>query len=341
MKNEKTSKAESDKALKESEKISKQALKELETEHGIKIDPNPLGIGGFAAVFMAMKDDKRFAIKVIKYSGDENKKARIKEWAKNEALICNNLKHKNTVRAYRVYDLSDAKAIVLELASNKDLNFLCSLFYSNKLFKTHFSHMSESLIRFFFAQIYSSMDYLYQMCFLHSDIKLENFLLTRNFTVKLSDFALSVNIRSNNEFKLSTAGTTTYMAPEIYQGVVSLNDKQAFKIDYYAIGCCLYRLYTGKHVVNVEQDGKTVKLDNLINRLNEIKQGSFSRKGSPELEKLILKLLDPNIDKRGDLSDIKCDWLYKNEHLIRNIHESNDSDYLKFILELQKLDDLK
>jgi serine/threonine protein kinase len=325
---------------KNSDKISYIAIEELEKQHKITFldSAKLLGMGGFAAVFAVKIYEKLYAIKVINYSGDEIRKARIKQWANNEAAICNSLRHKNTVRAYCVYDLTDAKAIVLEMAINKDLNYFYGLFNNNKLFKPQFSHMSESLIMFFFTQMYNALEYLFQMDLFHGDIKLENFLLTRNFTIKLTDFALSVNVKSNNEFKLSTAGTTTYMAPEIFQGVMSLNDKLAYKIDYYALGCCLYRLLTGKHVVNVEADGKTVKLENLIIRLNEI-MNEFQNPS--ELEKLILKLLNPNLEKRGDLSHIRCIFPLKNDNIRRNVIESYDNDYLKTMLELQKMDDVK
>ena len=246
----------------------------------------------------------------------------------------------------------------MELAINKDLNYLISVFYSNKLFNTSmvkellcnndnnkknhhwFFNLSETFIRFFVVQIINSFDYLYKMSFVHCDIKPDNFLLSRNFQIKLTDFALSNSVNFNNVFHLSSAGTIVYMPPENFE-IKQVPGKDAFKIDYYALGVMLYKFYTGKQLINPNQD-KKITCEQLREAIKKAKSDFKEFNPSENFLKLFYCLIDPEFKSRANIEDIKKNiWLYENENLIRNCHENHDGDYLKFLLELNKIDYIK
>jgi len=126
-------------------------------------------------------------------------------------------------------------------------------------------YMSENLIRFFFTQLLSAMDYLRKMSFLHRDIKLDNLLLMKNFQLKLSDFALSTAVPSGGDFKLSNSGTGIYMGPECFSGVKSVFTKEAYKLDYYSLGMILHKMLLNDFVIKPNEN-KHIDYQELIKK---------------------------------------------------------------------------
>lgn len=76
---------------------------------------------------------------------------------------------------------------------------------------------SEAAGRFFFKQFIDGLDHLHQNNVGHRDIKLENILLTKDLTVKISDFGFASPLikRDGSDIMTSVIGTTSTMAPEI------------------------------------------------------------------------------------------------------------------------------
>ena len=50
------------------------------------------------------------------------------------------------------------------------------------------------------------------------DIKLENLLLDRNFTIKLCDFGWTASEDKDNDYRSVRAGSIAYMSPESLRG---------------------------------------------------------------------------------------------------------------------------
>ena len=67
----------------------------------------------------------------------------------------------------------------------------------------------------------------------HRDLKPDNLLVTPDFKVKLIDFGLSKDY--TNEVLMTKAGSTPYMAPEIFN-----NNVYDEKCDIWSIGIILY-----------------------------------------------------------------------------------------------------
>ncbi len=79
----------------------------------------------------------------------------------------------------------------------------------------------------------------------HRDIKPNNILLGSQGQIKLADFGLAAwNRESGNHSSMAgaTVGTLCYMAPE---AMVS-PDQVDWRVDVYALGCILYRVFTGR-----------------------------------------------------------------------------------------------
>ena len=242
-------------------------LVKLQQQSGIIIDKKPIAKGGFSYVFVGTKDKRTIAIKATctKVTTSDEAQTKIKIWTKNDLTVTGNLKNRNCVRCLGIFEFPYSSIILQEYAPNKDMSHLTHLFYSGELFKQvnvkpfkaensdlekkfneryrWYFYISESFVRYFFIQITSALLYLRKMSFLHRDIKLENLLLTKTFQVKLTDFALSTALPSAGVFELSSAGTSIYMPPECLDPEKKdVLAKEAFKIDYYALGVILHKM---------------------------------------------------------------------------------------------------
>lgn len=70
----------------------------------------------------------------------------------------------------------------------------------------------------------------------HRDIKPDNILIDKNYTLKIVDFGLSAWINSNKKMD-TEIGTLPYMAPEIYTG-----SYVGSEVDIFATGVILFIL---------------------------------------------------------------------------------------------------
>lgn len=117
-------------------------------------------------------------------------------------------------------------------------------------------------------QVFQALAYLHRRGILHRDIKPSN-LLQADGKVKLLDFGLSVARGEVSDSDDITAGTLSYMAPEIIQGKAPSEAS-----DLYALGVIAYELLTGKHpfkntnvnqmvddILHAPPDFERVKLD--------------------------------------------------------------------------------
>jgi serine/threonine protein kinase len=311
----------------------------------------PFGKGGYSEVYFGKtKQMMRLALKVsyLKENVEEHKRNQYESSIKNEANITANLRHKNCIRAFGMYKEAHTTFVVLECALNKDLSFLTSLFYKQQLFQIRkgnsniMHHLSENLIKFFMTQVIDSLNYLREMNAVHNDLKLENILLMKNFQAKLADFALTAVLPQAGDYILSSAGTAVYMAPELQSDRRTVLAKDAFKIDYYSLAIMIHKMFYNEFIIKPNEK-KMVSHSDLIKKLKEIaekRENYFNKDGrkmSDDLLFLMLKLLDPNIETRSDLSEIKTSkWVKKDQEFLKNKYEENPNDVMKFLLEMQK-----
>jgi len=93
----------------------------------------------------------------------------------------------------------------------------------------------DRLIRTFFLQLISALEYLHENGMAHLDLKLENLMLGDHFQLKLIDFDLAWK---EGDDRVTTKGTKYYRAPEIMKQTCT--DPQ--KADIYSAGIILFVL---------------------------------------------------------------------------------------------------
>lgn len=97
---------------------------------------------------------------------------------------------------------------------------------------------NEKLVRTYFHQLVSAVEYLHSKGIAHLDIKLENLLLGEDYLLKLADFDQSQLLDEKN---LLSRGSPSFRALEVIKGEC----KDFAAADVYSMGIILYALATG------------------------------------------------------------------------------------------------
>ncbi|MGH0178202.1 UNVERIFIED_CONTAM: hypothetical protein FKN15_077268 [Acipenser sinensis] len=210
----------------------------------------------------------------------------ISRFLPRELQIAQKLDHKNIIKVYEVYKSEDGKiGLVMELAERGDL----------------FEHiskggpLSERQAKDLFGQLAESVRHCHENGVTHRDLKCENTLLDKNFSLKLADFGFAKLVPPNSE-ELSTTfcGSTAYAAPEVLKG--SPHDSR--KSDTWSMGVVLYVMLSGHLPFDdtnipkmLSQQEKGISLDHLSNH-------------SPDCKDLLLTMLTYNIQQRPFIGGI-------------------------------------
>ena len=198
------------------------------------IDANPIGAGGFGAVFR-IRDKRVFNEYVLKMISKQKTEKKYFDKEKNFLL---KVKGTNIVKLIDYYedDKSDYYYFVFEKMEG-DLQQLLDTKYKNG--------MPLEMIKKIFSQLNSALKLMKNFKLSHRDLKPANILYSyigeNDFIIKLADFGISTDLKTTTQ-TASKIGTPVYMAPEIEKG--KYNDK----CDLYSLGIILYQLKTGKNI---------------------------------------------------------------------------------------------
>lgn len=201
-------------------------------ENYYQIYPTLLGQGGSSKIFLARNDKNKFAVKQIIKGGVAKPEELIRE-----AKISLQLKHKNIITYYEIYEDNNFIYFVMELGDGGDLFDFITCNQSGCI--------SSDIAIDLLIQIFEAVDYLHSTKkIIHRDLKAENFLIkldeNNNPIIKLIDFGLAINIPDNGEKLNEIIGTRKYAAPEMISGQGYLE-----KIDEWAIGVVMFSMLTG------------------------------------------------------------------------------------------------
>ncbi|KAB2007578.1 hypothetical protein ES319_D10G039100v1 [Gossypium barbadense] len=243
-----------------------------------------LGHGTFAKVYHArnVKSGDNVAIKVI----DKEKilKSGLIAHIKREISILRRVRHPNIVQLFEVMATKSKIYFVMEYVRGGEL--------FNKVAK---GRLKEDVARKYFQQLISAVHFCHARGVYHRDLKPENLLLDENGDLKVSDFGLSAvsdQIRQDGLFH-TFCGTPAFVAPE----VLARKGYDAAKVDIWSCGVILFVLMAG-YLPFQDQ--------NIMAMYKKIYKGEFRcpRWFSPELIRLLTKLLDTNPETRITIPEI-------------------------------------
>lgn len=244
-----------------------------------------LGQGTFAKVYYArnLKTGQSVAIKVI----DKEKvvKVGLKDQIKREISVMKLARHPNVLQLYEVMATKSKIYFVMEYAKGGEL--------FKKVAK---GKLKEEVAWKYFRQLIDAVDFCHSRGVYHRDLKPENLLLDENDNLKVSDFGLSAMAECKHQDGLlhTTCGTPTYVAPE----VINKKGYDGAKADIWSCGVVLFVLLAGYLPFHDS---------NLIEMYRKISKAEFKcpKWFSPDVRRLLQKILDPNPNTRISIAKIK------------------------------------
>lgn len=261
--------------------------------------------GGMAEIFAAKKHDspKIFVIKRIlpAMASDE---AFIRMFT-DEATIAGELSHLNICQIYELGCIRDMHFISMEYVWGKDVLQL------QARLRRLGRKMSPELIVFVGAEVCKGLDYAHRKTdekgqsleIIHRDVSPQNILISYDGDIRLIDFGIaSAKHRSSQTQAGVIKGKFGYMAPEQVRG-----KKLDQRADLFSLGITLWEMATTKRLFVADNDFAVL---DMVKRAKITKPSSFNPEIPEELDRIIMKALTRDRDKRYTwASEIERDLL--------------------------------
>lgn len=195
----------------------------------------PIGRGGMATIYRGRDThmDRTIAIKVLRevYSTDPKFVTRFQR----EAKAASALQHPNIVQVYDYGQTDGNYFIVMELVEGTDLR--------RYMRSRGVLDIDRAII--IAHDVALGLGAAHSRSIVHRDVKPQNVLVSRNGSIKLTDFGIASVYKDINAERLTTTGmtlgTVQYYAPEQAQGEIV-----SPAADVYALGIVLYEMLTGR-----------------------------------------------------------------------------------------------
>eukprot|EP01135_Chromosphaera_perkinsii_P002897 Nk52_evm8s230 gene=Nk52_evmTU8s230 len=197
-----------------------------------------LGEGSYGKVKEGLDSEnlRRVAIKIMKKkklrkipNGEQN--------VRKEITLLKRIKHKNIVELIDVcYNEEKQKMyIIME-------HCCCTL--QDMLENTESKTFPVWQAHFYFTQLCDGLEYMHSKGIVHRDIKPGNLLVTRDCTMKISDFGVAETLDhyQKEDICSSSCGSPAFQPPEIANG---MDEFSGFKVDIWSAGVTLYNFLSG------------------------------------------------------------------------------------------------
>lgn len=257
-----------------------------------------LGSGGMGEVYLAedTRLNRKIALKILPEDVAQDRK-RLSRFLQ-EARLAANLNHPNICIIYEVDDSTETPFISMEYVEGETLAHKIQ----NKSFETN--EILEIL-----TQIADALDEAHKQGIIHRDIKSANIIINQRGQAKVLDFGLAKTVVENVSDEAATqakteagvlVGTVQYMSPE-----QALGKKLDGRTDLWSLGVLFYEMICGQTPFKGETQ---VGIFDEILHKDPTKPGEIDKNISPELEKIILKLLEKDREFRYQTaSDLRAD----------------------------------
>ncbi|KAJ1976902.1 Serine/threonine-protein kinase [Dimargaris verticillata] len=234
---------------------------------------------------MAVKIIRRYPHHKHKRDHPDHKRARtLDQRVLREANLCRILgdRHPNILRL-KIFRVTDGHFFLF-------YEYVDGVTLSDRIGRTG---LPEAKAREYFREIVEAIGYCHAYSIIHRDLKLENIMIDNHSKgVKLIDFGLA-NFYDRNSMLKTACGSIPYTAPEILRGDRYMGPE----VDIWSLGVLLYVLITGMLPFGDPSVAKNFE---------NIMAGNFwiPYSMSDELQNLLIRMLEPNVGQRIQLSEI-------------------------------------
>ncbi len=256
-------------------------LNELPVIPGFTIS-SILGTGSTSVVYLATRNQKNYALKLLTIQNDSNSLDYFRRFSKEAATIAK-LNHSGLVKLHEFSEVNGRPYLVMELAEGETLRDKISQ-----------GALSEAEIIKIALTVARTMDYFHCRGVIHKDLKPENILIDAQGETKIIDFgfASEQNEAHQETDQKDLVGTLQYAAPEQMESLERTVDSRS---DLYALGGTLYHCATGAPAFGAKSATELLQQHRL--EVPTAPSG-INQKISPVLSAVILKLLEKDPDRR-------------------------------------------
>lgn len=250
-----------------------------------------IGSGGMSVVYKAMDHvlNRYIAMKVLKpeFSDDKSFVSKFRMEAQSAA----GLSHPNIVNVFDVGEEGGYYYIVMELVEGITL----------KEYIQQNGRLNYATALDFIIQICSGIEVAHEHHTIHRDIKPQNIIVSKNGTLKVTDFGIA-KAATSNTIASTAMGSVHYISPEQARG--GFSDERS---DIYSLGITLYEMLTGR-VPFEGENNVTVALMHIQSEL--IPPREYYPDIPVGLERIVLKATQKRPEQRylttnAMLSDLK------------------------------------
>ncbi|KAK8837373.1 hypothetical protein M9Y10_036806 [Tritrichomonas musculus] len=281
----------------------KNRIKILDSETILNLEKlEKINSGNFGKVYKVTKKEI-YALKVMKVNAThEDFKQFLAEYE-----IINILLHPNIVKAYGIFlgDETNSPSILLEF---------CPLSLEEAIIEKKLTNVD---LVFSIYQIAEGMKYVHFNHVIHRDLKPTNILITKEGTIKISDFGISKLMSPDDQSMTCGIGTQKFMAPEIIDECSNYDEK----VDVYSFGVLLYFILSGGEMPKVKLSdklsGKKASIPSsfsVFSRQLIDRCWNFEAKDRPNFDEIINEIERNNYN----LVDLSESELYEVKSLIKH-----------------------
>ncbi len=254
-----------------------------------------LGAGGMGVVYSAqdLETGRTVALKTLQWrDGEEMLKL------KREFRALADLAHPNLVALYELVASEAGVFFTMEQVQGRP--FVAQARMSVGPDGRSLSPVGYDALRGLVRQLVEGVDALHAAGRLHRDIKPSNVLVSREGRVVLLDFGVAMALRGptadpGEPTRKRVVGTIAYMSPE-----QSWAGEVGPPADWYALGVMLYEALTGEKPFS----GTLVEVLAAKEALQIPRPIALAPATPPELDRLVMRLLDPAAERRPSAADI-------------------------------------
>jgi eukaryotic-like serine/threonine-protein kinase len=242
-----------------------------------------LGSGAMGTVYRGRytKTGQIMAIKIMAPGVGSTNAAAVDRFER-EIAILKQLNHPNIVRFYGAGKQQGMRYFAMELIDGESLDRVMS----------RRGRMTWEEVGELGKQLCSALQHAHEQGIIHRDLKPSNIMVTKDGTLKLTDFGIAKDMDLEGLTATNcTVGTASYMSPEQCKGERILTHKS----DLYSLGVMMYELVTGR---------KPFHADSAMEMFIEHVNGTFERPSRLVLDipiwldTLICQLLEKQPEQR-------------------------------------------
>jgi serine/threonine protein kinase len=198
----------------------------------------------------------------------------------NEVRIARQVTHPNVCRVFDIGDVNGQPFISMQFVDGENLASLL----------LRIGRLPADKAVEFSRRLCAGLAAAHSQGVLHRDLKPANIMIDGRGQVLITDFGLA-GLADEIRGADIHSGTPAYMSPEQLAG-----KEVSIKSDIYALGLVMYEMFTGKRAFEADTLADLIRLRE-ESRPTEI--SSQVRDVDPAVERIILKCLDPDPQKRA------------------------------------------